>query len=68
MGGGGGGEEAWVMNPKRSGLQPPPGFLIEPRGGSQLRLRVPLVPQKKGPGAGGVCVPAQVFSPILQSP
>lgn len=44
------------MNPKRSGLQPPPGSFIKPGDGGQLHLRVPLVPQKKEPQAvGRVC-------------
>lgn len=51
------------MSPKRSGLQRPPGFLIEPGGGGQSRLRVPLVPQKKDPRAGGRVCPREPRSP-----
>nr|KAF6355194.1 hypothetical protein mMyoMyo1_011384 [Myotis myotis] len=51
------------MSPKRSGLQRPPGFLFEPGGGGQSRLRVPLVPQKKDPRAGGRVCPREPRSP-----
>lgn len=51
------------MSPKRSGLQRPPGFLIQTGGGGQSRLRVPLAPQKKDPRAGGRVCPREPRSP-----
>lgn len=56
------------MNPRRSGLQRPPGFLIEPGGGGQSRLRVPLVPQKKDPRAGGRVCPRGPSVPPYRPP
>lgn len=50
------------MNPKSPRLQFPPGFPIEPGGGGQLRLPVPLVLQKKNLGLEGACA-----CPVVQS-